>query len=104
MFSERAFLAMCRKAGVLGRFEKVDASDLLDSVDGIFDEVDAEVSMATGIAAGTPIFETYTEWVGDRFGNGDILILSGTRFVIRGAVMVDTSAGTSSFTLSRRAS
>lgn len=102
LYTEKRFLAICRRGGVSAVFEKADGSEVSE-FSGIYDEVDSEVSLSTGLAAGTPVFESLSCWVGERFINGDFLTIDQTRFMIRGAPMVDTTAGTVMYALTRRA-
>jgi hypothetical protein len=99
--SMRHFLAFLRRVGREATVSRPDNSFSL-SIKGIPDDVDTRNALETGIAVGTPVFETWWEWASE-IREGDVLEHSGERYKIRGKPMRDRQAGTVTFTLTRLA-
>jgi hypothetical protein len=99
--SLRHFLSFLRRVGVEAVVSRPDGSYSCD-IKGIPDDVDTRMALETGVAAGSPVFETWHEWASE-IREGDILEHSGERYQIRGKPMRDRQAGTVTFTLTRRA-
>lgn len=99
--SLKQFQSFLRRVGVEAAVSRPDGS-FACGIKGIPDDVDTRLALETGIAAGSPVFETWHEWATE-IREGDVLEHSGERYKIRGKPMRDRQAGTVTFTLTRLA-